>query len=261
VTERTHPPRARLASDWATIDGLRLHTRLARGYAPPGRIPVVCVHGLAVSSRYMVPTAERLAPFFPVYAPDLPGFGLSEKPPRVLGIAELARALERWMARYGVGRAAMVGNSLGCQVIAELAVRRPERVASAVLIGPTVDAGARSMLRHMLRLALDGLREPPSSLLTQASDYARFGVWRTLATFRLAMRNRIELNAPRMSQPTLILRGDRDPIATQPWVERLTRLLPNGRLMVLRDAPHAANYSAPDAVALAVRAFLDRFCG
>jgi pimeloyl-ACP methyl ester carboxylesterase len=259
MADRPGAARARLQSHWTTIDGLRIHSRLALGSAPLGGVPIVCVHGLAVSSRYMVPTAERLAPFFPVYAPDLPGFGKSQKPTQVLGVAELAGSLERWMERYGVGRAAMIGNSMGCQIIAELAVRSPDRVSHAVLIGPTADAEARSMLRHMGRLALDGLREPPSSILTQASDYARFGVRRTLATFRKALHNLIELNAPHMQQPTLIIRGDGDPIAPQRWVERLTRLLPNGRLVVLRDAPHAANYSAPDAVALAVRAFLESY--
>ncbi|MBC8077934.1 MAG: alpha/beta hydrolase [Chloroflexales bacterium] len=256
MNKRRPAPRARLLSDWVTVDGLRLHTRLATGAAQPGRIPVVCVHGLAVSSRYMVPTAERLAPFYPVYAPDLPGFGKSEKPPQALGVAELTLALEQWMDRYGLQRAAMVGNSMGCQIIAELAAKRPDRVSRAVLIGPTVDMEARSMLRQALRLAHDTLHEPPSSLITQGYDYARFGVWRTLVTFRKALRNQIEANAPHMRQPTLVIRGENDPIAPQRWAEQLTRLLPNGRLMVLRNAPHAANYSAPDAVALAVRAFL-----
>ncbi len=54
---------------------------------------VVLVHGLVVSSRYMVPTAERLAPHCRVFAPDLPGFGGSEKPPRVLDVAGLSDAL------------------------------------------------------------------------------------------------------------------------------------------------------------------------
>jgi pimeloyl-ACP methyl ester carboxylesterase len=36
------------------------------------------VHGLAVSHRYLMPTAAALAGT--VYVPDLPGFGLSDKP-------------------------------------------------------------------------------------------------------------------------------------------------------------------------------------
>src|ERR671910_2246631 len=61
------------------------HTRL--GDRPTeGRPPVVLVHGLVVSSRYMVPTLKRLAAYHRVYAPELPGFGEGEKPRRVLDV-------------------------------------------------------------------------------------------------------------------------------------------------------------------------------
>ena len=53
---------------------------------------VVLVHGQIISGLYMVPTAERLATRFPVFAPHLPGVGLS-KPRRPLCVPELADAL------------------------------------------------------------------------------------------------------------------------------------------------------------------------
>jgi 2-hydroxy-6-oxonona-2,4-dienedioate hydrolase len=55
-----------------------------------GRPPVVLVRGLVVSSHYMVPTLKRLAAYHLVYAPDLPGFGESEKPRRVLDVTRLS---------------------------------------------------------------------------------------------------------------------------------------------------------------------------
>src|SRR3712207_6887962 len=54
-----------------------------------------------------------------VHIPDLPGFGRSTKPPKVLTIPDLADALAAWMAEAGLGRAALVGNSLGCQIRSE----------------------------------------------------------------------------------------------------------------------------------------------
>jgi 2-hydroxy-6-oxonona-2,4-dienedioate hydrolase len=74
---------------------------------------VVLVHGLVVSSRYMVPTAERLTSHCRVFAPDLPGFGRNEKPPRALDVAGLSDALSAWMGELGLERAALVGNSFG----------------------------------------------------------------------------------------------------------------------------------------------------
>ena len=113
----------RLISRWADIGGLRMHARAATDAANAGALPVVLVHGLVVSSRYMIPLAARLAAHAHVYAPDLPGFGKSDHPERPLKIAGLADALAGWMRATGLARAALIGNSMGCQVIAELALR------------------------------------------------------------------------------------------------------------------------------------------
>lgn len=57
---------AALASMWTTVDGLRVHARFCTDAAPAGRWPAVLVHGAAVSSLHMAPTAEALAGAFPV---------------------------------------------------------------------------------------------------------------------------------------------------------------------------------------------------
>ena len=85
-----------LTSLWARVGGLRVHA-LAAADPPPSSPVVVLVHGIVISSRYMVPTAELLAPLCRVYAVDLPGYGRSDKPPRVLCVPELARALADWI--------------------------------------------------------------------------------------------------------------------------------------------------------------------
>jgi len=68
-----------IESAWTEIPGGAVHYRVS--VAPPERLPIVLlIHGLVVASTYMVPTAERIAPFCRVYAPDLPGYGESYKP-------------------------------------------------------------------------------------------------------------------------------------------------------------------------------------
>src|SRR5215217_5302973 len=178
-------PIGKLQSVWTIEDNLRLHTRLSDDSAPPERLPVWLVHGLSVSSRYMVPTGLRLAPFYRVYAPDLPGFGKSSHPRRVLTIPELSDALRRRMDRFGVQRAVLIGNSLGCQIVVDLAARYPMRVAQAVLIGPTIDRRGRTIHQQAKRLLIDALfHESLASVLTQARDYCACGPRRTLMTLR-----------------------------------------------------------------------------
>ncbi|MDP9476918.1 MAG: alpha/beta hydrolase [Actinomycetota bacterium] len=238
------------------VDGLRVHARVSVDPVPEGSPAVVLVHGLVVSSRYMIPTAQKLAPHHEVCVPDLPGFGRSGKPPSVLDVAGLSDSLAAWMETVGLGSAVLVGNSVGCQVVADLALRHPERVERAVLQGPTMDPEARTTLRQAARLALDGTREPPSLLPVMLLDYASAGLRRSFATFRYALRDPIEEKLPRIQAPTLVVRGERDPIVPQRWAERAARLLPEGRLVVVPGAAHTMNYAAPSELARVVREFL-----
>src|SRR4028119_1524663 len=132
------------------VDGLRMHARVSEDRAAGGP-PVVLVHGLVVSGRYMVPLLEELARSHAVYAPDLPGFGRSEGPAGALDVAGVADALAAWMRAAGLKGAALVGNSMGCQVIAELVLRHPDLVEKGVLRGATRQRGASSGPRHAAR--------------------------------------------------------------------------------------------------------------
>lgn len=249
-------PLGQLQSMWATIGGLPAHARVSVTPAPRDLPPIVLVHGLSVSSRYMVPLARRLAPHRRIYAPDLPGFGKSAHPDRILTIAELADALAAWMNYFDVGRMVLLGNSLGCQIIADFALRWPERIERLVLVGPTVDRRGRTLLEQARRLLVNIPREPVSSILTQARDYWASGLRRTVGTMRRALEDRIEEKLPHLRAPTLIVRGAQDPIAPQRWCEELVRLLPDGRLAVIAQTPHATNYDAPTTLARLVLAFL-----
>ena len=217
---------------------------------------VVLVHGLVISSRYMVPTAERLAPLCDVYAPDLPGYGRSAKPARILSLAELADALARWMSAAGLERAHLVGNSFGCQVIAEFALRHPARVERLVLQGPTIDPAARTFLRQLGRIARNSAREPKSLGPITLRDYWAAGPRRVVATIKMALADRIEEKLPRIGAPTLVVRGTNDPLVPHAWAERVAELLPRGELVQLPGLPHTINYSAPEAFVAAIAPFL-----
>ena len=247
----------RLETVWTRAGGLRIHARASGDGTPEARNAVVLVHGLVVSGLYMVPTAERLAPHYRVFVPDLPGFGRSESPPRVLGIAGLSDALSGWMGAVGLERAAFVGNSMGCQIIADLAVRHPGRVERAVLQGPTMDPIGRSVPRQVGRFLLDVPREPPSLIAIEVLDLFRAGLGRSWRTFRHALEDPIEEKLPHVRVPTLVVRGARDPIVPQRWAREATGLLPMGRLAVIPDAAHATNYGWATAFARVVREFLD----
>jgi 2-hydroxy-6-oxonona-2,4-dienedioate hydrolase len=254
---RVREPVGQLQSRYTRVGGLTLHARVSAEPVPPDTPPMVLVHGLVISSLYMVPTARRLAPFHPVYAPDLPGFGLSDKPREVLDIPGLADALLAWMDAEGVERPVLVGNSLGCQVIVDLAARHPECLCCAVLAGPTMDPHARNAPAQITRWLYDWTLERPSLALAHVRDYYQAGLRRALHTFRHALRDPVEEKLPRVQAPTLVVRGARDRIVPQYWAEEAARLLPRGRLVVIPGGPHVVNYTTPGRFVRVVRAFLE----
>jgi 2-hydroxy-6-oxonona-2,4-dienedioate hydrolase len=245
----------RLVSRFEQVAGLRLHARV--GGAGSGGRPVVCVHGIGVSSRYFVPLARELALTSPVAAVDLPGFGRSERPPRALAVPQLADALRAWLDALGLDRPALVANSMGCQVAVDLAVRAPDRVDRLVLVGPTIDPSARTAARQAARLLLDCTREPPSLLAIIALDYVVFGPLRLARTARFALDDRIEAKLPRVRAPALVVRGEHDGLVPQRWAAEAASLLPRGRLAVVPGKAHAVHFSAAARVAALVRSFLE----
>lgn len=249
---RTGKPESR----WVPVDGWRMHVRVSENPPTRGGPVVVLVHGLIVSGRYMQPTLQHLAPSCRVYAPDLPGFGRSDKPPRTLDVDALSDALAAWMRAANIGSATLVGNSLGCQIVASLAARYPSLVERAVLQGPTMDRGARSVPRQVARFLRNAPREPSSLLSIELRDYQAAGLRRGWRTLRAALEDRIEENLPRVRAPTLVVRGSRDPICTQRWAEEVAGLLPRGRLVVVPGAAHTLNFAAPAEFARLIRGFI-----
>ena len=195
------------ASIWPRVHGLRIHTRRSSELRR-GTRSVVLVHGLGVSADYMLPTLVRLAPDFNVWAPELPGFGKSDKPAHVLDIHELADILADWVRVIDIPSAVFLGNSLGCQVIIDLAVRYPSLVDAAVLVGPTVDTGGHTMIQQLWRGLRDLVHEPWSLWRILARDYLRTGTTRMYRTFRFALQDDVLSKCPSVTVPTLIVRGE-----------------------------------------------------
>lgn len=245
-----------MESLWVDVDGLQMHTRVSMTATPVDRVPIVLVHGLGVSGTYWLPTAELLSEHFCVFVPDLPGFGRSQNPSGVPDLRELAGMLIAWMDAMKLELAALVGNSMGCQIAVNATLAHPHRVTRLVMQGPTIDPDARSAYSQLSRLLVDGLVEPPSLLPVVMRDYLKCGYRRIAGTLRHSLNDPIEENLPRVRAAALVIRGARDPIVPQRWAEDAARLLPLGRLIVMPGAAHAINFSHPVELARIIRRFL-----
>jgi pyruvate dehydrogenase E2 component (dihydrolipoamide acetyltransferase) len=94
--------------------------------------PIVFAHGFGGDLNNWLFTTEKLSEGRVAYAIDLPGHGGSTKD--VTGFAGLVEALDGFLVDRGIGRAHLVGHSMGGAVVLRLAADHPDRVASLTLI-------------------------------------------------------------------------------------------------------------------------------
>lgn len=216
--------------------------------------PVVLVHGLSGSWRWWQSTAAALSDRHRVLLPDLPGHGARPqwRAPPLAGAPEWLRA---WLAAVGVERASLAGHSLGGFVCARLASRHPELVERLVLVAPA-GVPERSLLGSALPLAA-GLRHvSPTFLRLLVADATRAGPLTLLRAARDLLDDDLRDELGSVRAPTLLVWGGRDPIVPVRHARTFRSLLPDARLVVLRDAWHVPMVEQPEAFSAAVAAFL-----
>ena len=214
--------------------------------------PVVLVHGIATSSRGMEPLLLALGRRRPAFAPDLPGFGRSDPPPRALDLTGLAEALRRWMLDNHLAPAVLVGASFGCQVAIELASAHPELASRLVLLGPT-DPSERDRFLYSLRWAASAPRLAPVAL----RNVIDAGPWQAKHALEQARRDPITDKLGLIEAPTLVVRGRRDFVTPEPWAKRVAESIPVARLETLDHAGHMPANGAVGRLTELIDSFLD----
>ena len=226
--------------------------------------PVLLVHGsgpgVSAYANWRL-TIPDLATRFRVVAPDMAGFGFSERP-------EDARYdLDRWVGQavglldaLGLDRASVVGNSFGGAVALRLAATHPDRVDRLVLMGsvgvpfPITDGldavwGYQPSVANMRRLldvfawntalATDELAEVRYRASTEP------GVQESFAAMFPAPRQRWvdAMVTPddaiaALPHPTLVVHGREDQVIPRANSLHLARLIPDVRLHVFGNCGH-----------------------
>jgi pimeloyl-ACP methyl ester carboxylesterase len=108
-------------------------------------IPIVLLHGLTATRRYVVMGSRSLERSgHVVVAYDARGHGQSSPAPEpgAYGYELLASDLEALLDRFAIPRAVLAGASMGAHTALVLALQRPERVAGLALITPSFDPAA-----------------------------------------------------------------------------------------------------------------------
>ena len=220
------------------------------------RPAIVMVHGIGVSGRYFLPLASKLAEAYDIHIIDLPGYGETPRPHHALSISELADVIVLFIRHQKLESPALIGQSMGCQIVAHVVREYPSCCSRVILLGPTVDRRERSLLVQGLRLLQDMLKEPPSLNCMIFSDYLKMGVVRYLQTARMMINDCIEETLVNCTIPVCIIRGEKDKIASRAWLAVIASAVSRTTLREIPGAPHVAQFVQPAQVAKICRQFL-----
>lgn len=239
--------------------------------------PLVLIHGLGYGRWGWEPVADRLAERYEVVLLDNRGVGESDAPPGPYTVAEMAEDTLRVMDEAGIGRAHLVGTSLGGMIAQELTLTAPERVDKLVLVSTTpggrnaapmpdvtvrLFAAATSLepqvaLRRFVENALgpgvaNGLVE--RILEHRVRTAQPFAAWSAQATAGMAFDAWARL--PGLQAPTLVLHGTADNVVDPRNAELLAARIPGARVELFPGCGHLPPWERPDRFVKVVEEFL-----
>ncbi len=122
---------------YASNKGVRIHYVVA-GEGPP----MVLVHANPFDHRLFTYQLARFSQHFRLIAPDLRGYGRSDKPDTRFTLADMADDVLAVCAQEGVTRAIVLGVSVGSGIALLIGLDRPELAAAVILVGGSSKGGA-----------------------------------------------------------------------------------------------------------------------
>jgi len=264
--------------DMRQVAGTSLHVR---DTGPRDARAVVMIHGTASSLHTWEDWAQGLEGDFRVIRFDLPGSGLS--PPDVTADYSDERSvalIAALMTDLDVGRAALIGNSLGGRIAWRFAAAHPQRTSRLVLVAPDGFASPpfeydkaielspvfnlieyvlpRPLLRSNLEVAYADPAKLDDATLARYHDLLRAPGGRAalLERFRQTVLTDPEPLLAGIDIPVLLLWGEEDGMIPITNAADYERSLPDATLVPLPGIGHVPQEEAPAASLAPVRAFL-----
>ena len=278
-----------MSGAWLDVDWSR-HSRWVQVAGAPVNVveigsgpPVVFIHGHSGAwQNWLEQLPVVAAAGYRAIAFDLPGFGASPMPVEPITMSGYGRIVDELLGLLDVSAAAVVGNSMGGFVGAELAIAFPHRVERLELVSAagvaeryigmpvrimdrwselvlgragrwltpvpsrTERLARRRRLRHVAFMLLSPHPERVDPRLfyenTLASGSKPGGPRAAAEIARYDFRDRLG----EIACPTLVVWGDRDHIVPPSSAEEFERLIPDSRLVIFEDCGHVPMLEEPD---------------
>jgi pimeloyl-ACP methyl ester carboxylesterase len=265
------------------VAGVRLH------WAELGedrrRTPVVLLHGLNDSHLTWKRVAPALAIDRRVLMPDLPGYGLSERPNASYELGWHAKVIARWLEALQLEKVDLVGHSFGGGVAQVMLLECPARIRRLALVA---SGGLGREVSLVLRLAsLPGVVEylgqsfmALGTRMTLRGHHAGFlpqevaelcamnAISGSARAFARTVRDVVDWRGQRRTffqraneladlPPIAVFWGSRDKMIPAAHGKAFAESVSGVALTLFEDCGHYPHYERPADFARALQAFLD----
>ncbi len=229
-------------SRFVDVAGIATHY-LCAGLEQPGP-PVVLVHGMAMSCEYWERNIPALAAQHPVYALSFWGYGFSGSNPRLRhNLSNYVAFLRRFLLELGLPRVALVGHSMGGQIVARFATDFPAMVERLVLADAAGLKRRESLARIVFGIFRDhDMRDAEYRRLVQRVTSQSRSFRRERDSAVMVLRDPIDRLLERITAPTLLIWGGNDGFVPLRYGQAMAQAMPNARLEVIAGASHTAMY-------------------
>jgi pimeloyl-ACP methyl ester carboxylesterase len=245
---------------------------------------MLLLHGLGDEADTWRHLVLPLAEHFRIIAPDLPGFGRSEKPARQYSLAFFQQAMLELLEVLQIPSAIVVGNSLGAMIAQAIALENPKQTSGLVLIDGSQWMPKQSLRFENLLFMIPGvgewlynrLRLDPQAAYKSLYPYyadinhlakserdflfrrvnervwddrqrqAYFSALRLMAWYVMQNNTNIKSRLSGMDVKTLIIWGEEDHLMPVENAHALADHLPNARAVILKKTGHVPQQENPE---------------
>jgi len=209
--------------------------------------PVLFLH--SAYSRGIVAFGGQIQPFFHHWRcllPDLRGHGRTTADNPDWGTPLIAEDMAGFLDGLGIGRAHVVGYSLGAGVALHLAAAHPERVRSLILIGtggvPDPEGADDYEPEALERNGQTDFIRRLQTMHTEAhrGDWAHHA--RQSARDWRLYPSLTDVEAAGITMPMLLIGGERDPYASADRLRAMQLRYPQAEMWVVPDTGHGPHF-------------------
>jgi pimeloyl-ACP methyl ester carboxylesterase len=239
--------------------------------------PLVLLHGFPLSSDIWRAQRAGLSDWWRVITPDLRGHGKSPAPEGIYEMETMARDVFALLDSMGIGKAVIMGHSMGGYVTLAAAMLAPERFLGLGLISSQAAADTeearQGRIKMVEKVAAEGsaaiaaamiprLFAPDGEAPKAVVDEVRQIMLRTsptgiIGTLKgMAARENTESLLAKMTVPVLLLAGEKDQLIPPAKSKALAAMVPKATLTILEKAGHMPMLEDPEGTTTAIAGFL-----